>query len=59
MVRTPPPARPSLTTASSSITEVYGAGEPLLSCTGNNLGIVSLSAQIDHFRKRYRVIAMD
>jgi pimeloyl-ACP methyl ester carboxylesterase len=39
--------------------EVYGAGEPLLVVHGNNLGIVSLSAQIDHFRKRYRVIAMD
>jgi len=39
--------------------EVYGAGEPLLLIHGNNLGIFSLSAQIDYFRKRYKVIAMD
>jgi len=39
--------------------EVYGAGEPLLVVHGNNLGIVSLSAQIDYFRQRYKVIAMD
>ncbi len=39
--------------------EVYGAGEPLLLIHGNNAGIASLSAQIDYFRKRYKVIAMD
>jgi pimeloyl-ACP methyl ester carboxylesterase len=39
--------------------EVYGAGEPLLLIHGNNTGIFSLSAQIDYFRKRYKVIAMD
>jgi len=39
--------------------EVYGAGEPLLLVHGNNLSIASFKAQIDHFRKRYKVIAMD
>jgi len=39
--------------------EVYGAGEPLLLVHGNGLSIASFKAQIDHFRKRYRVIAMD
>ena len=39
--------------------EVYGAGEPLLLVHGNGLGIASLSAQIDYFRRRYKVIAMD
>jgi hypothetical protein len=39
--------------------EVYGKGEPLLVIHGNNAGIFSLSAQIDYFRKRYKVIAMD
>ena len=39
--------------------EVYGSGEPLLLVHGNGASIGSLSAQIAHFRKRYKVIAMD
>lgn len=39
--------------------EVYGAGEPLLLVHGNGGHIGHLSAQIEHFRKRYKVIAMD
>jgi pimeloyl-ACP methyl ester carboxylesterase len=39
--------------------EVYGAGEPLLLVHGNGGSIADLSAQIGHFRKRYKVIAMD
>src|SRR5574341_2180978 len=39
--------------------EVYGSGEPLLIVHGNGGSIADLSAQIAHFRKRYRVIAMD
>lgn len=39
--------------------ETYGAGEPLLVIHGNGGEIRHLAAQIDHFRKRYRVIAMD
>jgi len=39
--------------------EVYGAGEPLLLVHGNGGSIADLRAQIAHFRKRYRVIAMD
>src|SRR5678815_5473776 len=39
--------------------EVYGTGEPLLLVHGNGSSIGELKAQIDHFRKRYRVIAMD
>jgi pimeloyl-ACP methyl ester carboxylesterase len=39
--------------------EVYGTGEPLLLIHGNNASIVSLTAQIDYFRQRYQVIAMD
>jgi len=39
--------------------EVYGAGEPLLLVHGNSASISSFKAQIDHFRKRYKVIAMD
>jgi pimeloyl-ACP methyl ester carboxylesterase len=39
--------------------EIYGAGEPLLLVHGNGGSIADFAAQIDHFRKRYRVIAMD
>jgi len=39
--------------------ETYGAGEPLLIIHGNGGSIFDVGAQIDHFRKRYRVIAMD
>ena len=39
--------------------EVYGAGEPLLLVHGNGGSIADLKAQIVHFRKRYKVIAMD
>ena len=39
--------------------EVYGSGEPLLLVHGNGSSIGELRAQIDYFRKRYRVIAMD
>jgi pimeloyl-ACP methyl ester carboxylesterase len=39
--------------------EVYGTGEPLLIVHGNSGSIGDVAAQIDYFRKRYRVIAMD
>ena len=39
--------------------EVYGAGEPLLLVHGNGGSIADFAAQIPHFRKRYKVIAMD
>lgn len=39
--------------------EVYGAGEPLLLAHGNGGSIANFKAQIDHFRKHYKVIAMD
>ncbi len=39
--------------------EVYGAGEPLLLVHGNGGSIADLSAQIAHFRRRYKVIAID
>ena len=39
--------------------EVYGRGEPLLLVHGNGGSIADLSAQITHFRKGYKVIAMD
>src|SRR5271169_1737938 len=39
--------------------EVYGAGEPVLLVHGNGGSIGDLKAQIDHFRRRYKVIAMD
>src|SRR5262245_23205219 len=39
--------------------EVYGAGEPLLLVHGNGSSIGELKAQIDHFRKRYKVIVKD
>jgi pimeloyl-ACP methyl ester carboxylesterase len=39
--------------------EVYGAGEPLLVVHGNGGSIADVRAQIAHFRKRYKVIAMD
>lgn len=39
--------------------EIYGAGEPLLLIHGNGANIWSMSAQIDYFRQKYRVIVMD
>ncbi|HTY64200.1 MAG TPA: alpha/beta hydrolase [Acidobacteriota bacterium] len=39
--------------------EVYGSGEPLLLVHGNGGSIATFKAQIDHFRKSYKVIAMD
>ncbi len=39
--------------------EVYGTGEPLLVIHGNGGSIHDMAAQIDFFRKRYQVIAMD
>jgi hypothetical protein len=39
--------------------EIYGSGEPLLLVHGNGGSIADLGAQIAHFRKRYKVIAMD
>ena len=39
--------------------EVYGAGDPLLIVHGNGGSIADVRAQIDHFRKGYKVIAMD
>ncbi len=39
--------------------ETYGAGEPLLLVHGNGCSIATMAAQIDFFKTRYRVIAMD
>lgn len=39
--------------------ETYGSGEPLLLIHGNGASIASFGAQIDYFRRHYRVIAMD
>jgi pimeloyl-ACP methyl ester carboxylesterase len=39
--------------------EVYGTGEPLLVVHGNGGSIADVAVQIDHFRKQYKVIAMD
>jgi len=39
--------------------EVYGTGEPLLLVHGNGGSIADFKSQINHFRKRYKVIAMD
>jgi pimeloyl-ACP methyl ester carboxylesterase len=39
--------------------EVYGSGEPLLLVHGNGGSIASLAAQIEYFRARRLVIAMD
>ncbi|MBX3027582.1 alpha/beta fold hydrolase [bacterium] len=39
--------------------ETYGTGEPLLLLHGNGGSIADLGAQIDYFRRHYRVIAMD
>jgi pimeloyl-ACP methyl ester carboxylesterase len=39
--------------------EIYVVAEPLLLVHGNGGSIADLAAEIEHFRKRYRVIAMD
>jgi pimeloyl-ACP methyl ester carboxylesterase len=39
--------------------EIYGSGEPLLLIHGNGGSSRDLTAQIEHFRKKYQVIAMD
>jgi pimeloyl-ACP methyl ester carboxylesterase len=39
--------------------EIYGVGEPLLLVHGNGSSIGDFKAQIDYFRRRYKVIAMD
>lgn len=39
--------------------EIYGSGEPLLLIHGNGGSIASMSAQIDEFKNRFMVIAMD
>jgi pimeloyl-ACP methyl ester carboxylesterase len=39
--------------------ELYGTGEPLLLVHGNGGSIATFTAQIDYFRTRYQVIAMD
>ena len=39
--------------------EVYGSGDPLLMIHGNSESIFTFKAQIQYFRHRYRVIAMD
>ncbi len=39
--------------------ETYGTGTPLLLVHGNGASIGSLAAQIEFFKKRYKVIAMD
>lgn len=39
--------------------ETYGAGEPLLLLHGNGGSIADLAAQIEYFRRHYRVVAMD
>ena len=39
--------------------DVYGAGDPLLIVHFNGGSIADMGAQIDHFRKGYKVIAMD
>lgn len=39
--------------------ETYGQGEPLLLVHGNGGSLGTLAAQIDHFKAKYRVIAMD
>jgi pimeloyl-ACP methyl ester carboxylesterase len=39
--------------------EVYGSGEPMLLIHPNGTSIAAMKPQIEFFRKRYRVIAMD
>ncbi|MNE16665.1 AB hydrolase superfamily protein YdjP [compost metagenome] len=39
--------------------EEYGKGEPLLLIHGNNGSIESMGNQIDYFKSKYRVIALD
>jgi hypothetical protein len=39
--------------------EIYGTGEPLLLVHGDGGSIAGVGVQIAHFRRRYKVIAMD
>ncbi len=39
--------------------EIYGQGTPLLLIHGNGASIGTLAAQIEHFKAKYKVIAMD
>ena len=39
--------------------ETYGQGDPLLLVHGNGASLGSMAAQIDFFKARYKVIAMD
>jgi len=39
--------------------ETYGEGAPLLIVHGNGASIGSMAAQIEYFKSRYRVVAMD
>ena len=55
----PKPARTFTHDGVTLYYEVYGAGDPLLIVHGNGGSIADIGAQIDHFRKRYKVIAMD
>jgi Predicted hydrolases or acyltransferases (alpha/beta hydrolase superfamily) len=39
--------------------EIYGTGEPILLIHGNGTGIKGWAPQIEHFSKKYQVIAVD
>ena len=53
MVPIPKPAGVTL------YSEVYGAGDPLLIVHFTGGSVADVGVQIDHFRKGYKVIAMD